>query len=81
MQYHGFDTALLSLGHTNLELIYLLNNPQIESRAKKTGRKSREAKESSWSSAICKGLWEGHALKSNVHLHGEVPRKGSYYTA
>lgn len=77
MQYHGFDTALLSLGHTNLELIYLLNNPQIESRAKKTGRKSREAKESSWSSAIC----QGHALKSNVQLHREVPRKGSYYTA
>jgi len=52
MQNHGFDTELLSFGHTNLKLIYLQNNTQNELRAKRTGRKKTEEKESSWNSAI-----------------------------
>lgn len=44
MQNHGFDTELLSFGHTNLKLIYLQNNTQNELRAKRTGRKKNRRK-------------------------------------
>jgi len=74
MQNHGFDTELLSFGHTNLKLIYLQNNTQNELRAKRTGRKKQKKKKAAGTQPS-----EGHVLKSNIQLHSEVPGKGSNY--
>lgn len=71
MQNHGFDTELLSFGHTNLKLIYLQNNTQNELRTKNWKKKRKKKKAAGTQPS------EGHVLKSNTELQSKVPRKGS----